>query len=79
MFDPEVGIDFPMLVHSGQAFRWERVVVAGEELTTTATVGDITERGGMGFYEFEIVTRDERDEPVATGHWRMLVRGREQS
>src|SRR6185503_18898555 len=23
MFDPEVGIDFAMLVHSGQDFRWE--------------------------------------------------------
>jgi acyl dehydratase len=79
LFDPEVGIDFPMLVHSGQDFRWERVVVAGEELTTTTTVAAISEKGGMGFYDFEAVSRDERGETVATGIWRMLVRGREQS
>lgn len=79
MFDPEVGIDFPMLVHSGQEFRWERVVVAGEELTTTTTVADISEKSGMGFYDFEIVTRDEQDALVVTGHWKMLVRGREQA
>lgn len=78
MFDPEVGIDFPMLVHSAQDFRWERVVVAGEELTSVTTVAEIAEKSGMGFYAFEIVSRDERGDVVASGVWRMLVRGREQ-
>jgi acyl dehydratase len=75
LFDPEVGIDFAMMVHSGQEFRWERVVVAGEEITTTTTVGDVAERGGMGFYEFEVVSRDQSGATVVTGLWKMLVRG----
>jgi acyl dehydratase len=75
LFDPEVGIDFAMMVHSGQDFRWERLVVAGEELTTTTTVAEIAERGGMGFYEFDVVTRDGDGEVVVTGRWKMLVRG----
>jgi acyl dehydratase len=75
VFDPEVGIDFPMLVHSGQEFRWERVVVAGEELTTATTVVDVAEKSGMGFFEFEAVTKDEAGAVVVTGLWKMLVRG----
>jgi acyl dehydratase len=75
LFDPEVGIDFAMMVHSGQEFRWERLVVAGEELTTTTTVAAISEKGGMGFYDFEVVTRDAAGEEVVTGLWKMLVRG----
>jgi acyl dehydratase len=75
LFDPEVGIDFAMMVHSGQDFRWERLVVAGEELTTTTSVASIAEKGGLGFYDFEVVTVDEAGEPVVTGIWKMLVRG----
>lgn len=75
LFDPEVGIDFAMLLHSGQEFRWERLVVAGEELTTTTTVASVAEKSGMGFFDFEVVTADEAGEPVVTGIWKMLVRG----
>lgn len=75
LFDPQVGIDFAMMVHSGQDFRWERLVVAGEELTTTTTVRAISEKGGLGFYDFEVVTVDEAGAPVVTGIWKMLVRG----
>jgi len=74
LFDPEVGIDFAMLVHSRQEFRWERVVVAGEELTTCAEVQGIEEKGGMGFYDFEAVTTDASGATVCTGIWKMIVR-----
>src|SRR5919204_3588302 len=50
LFDPEVGIDFSRLVHSGQEFTWGPLVVAGDEITTQLTVKDISERGGAGFY-----------------------------
>jgi acyl dehydratase len=75
LFDPEVGINFAMMVHSGQDFRWERVVVAGEELTSTASVQKIEEKGGMGFYDFEVVTKDGDGQTVCTGIWKMIVRG----
>ena len=75
LFDPEVGINFAMMVHSGQDFRWERVVVAGEELTTGAKVASIEEKGGMGFYDFEVVTQDAGGATVCTGNWKMIVRG----
>lgn len=75
IFDPEVGINFAMMVHSGQDFRWERVVVAGEEIATTASVLSIEEKGGMGFYDFEVVSKDEAGETVCTGIWKLIVRG----
>jgi acyl dehydratase len=75
LFDPEVGITFANMLHAGQEFAWGPLVVAGDEITTTTEVKDISERGGMEFYEFETVSRNERGETVCTGTWRQIVRG----
>src|SRR4051794_30324825 len=53
LFDPEVGIDFARMVHGGQAFTWGELVVAGDEITTTCTLKDVSERAGNGFFVFE--------------------------
>ena len=74
LFDPEVGIDFPRMLHGGQEFRWGPVVVAGDEIVTTTTVKDITTRGGMNFFVFETDSRNQRGETVCTGIWTNLVR-----
>jgi acyl dehydratase len=75
IFDPEVGLNFAMMVHGGQEFRWSSLVVGGDEITTTATVKEITERGGMGFYVFESVSKNQRDETTCVGTWTNIVRG----
>lgn len=75
IFDPEVGISFAMMVHGGQEFEWGPLVVAGDEITTTATVKGITERDGMGFYVFESVSTNQRGERVCKGTWTNIVRG----
>jgi acyl dehydratase len=75
MFDPEVGINFAMMVHGSQEFRWDRLVIAGDEVTTTASVKEISERGGMGFYVFETASENQRGETVCTGTWTNIVRG----
>jgi acyl dehydratase len=75
LFDPEVGIDYSRMVHGGQEFTWDSVVVAGDEVTTEAQVLDIAVRGGMGFYVFETRSRNQDDEPVCTGTWTNIVRG----
>lgn len=74
LFDPEVGIDFAHMVHGGQEFRWGPLVVAGDEITTTTTVKDVSERGGMGFYVFETASVNQRGETVVTGTWTNIVR-----
>jgi acyl dehydratase len=75
MFDPEVGINFAMMVHGSQEFRWDRLVIAGDEVTTTASVKEISERGGMGFYVFETASKNQRGETLCTGTWTNIVRG----
>lgn len=75
MFDPELAINFAMLVHGGQEFVWGPLVVAGDEITTTVTIKDISERGGMGFYIFESSSLNQRDETVVTATWTNIVRG----
>ena len=74
LFDPEVGIDFARMLHGGQEFRWGPVVVAGDEIATTTTVKDISERGGMNFFVFETDSRNQRGETVCTGLWTNIVR-----
>jgi acyl dehydratase len=75
LFDPDVGINFAMMLHGSQEFVWGPLVVAGDEITTTTTVKDISERGGMGFYVFESVSVNQTGETVCTGTWTNIVRG----
>jgi acyl dehydratase len=75
VLDPDVGINLAMMVHGSQEFRWGPVVVAGDEITTSASVKDIAERGGMSFYVFESVSENQRGETVCTGTWTNIVRG----
>jgi len=74
LFDPEVGIDFAHMVHGGQEFRWGPLVVAGDEITTTTTVTDVSERRGIGFYVFQTDSVNQRGETVVTGIWTNIVR-----
>jgi acyl dehydratase len=75
LFDPEVGIDFARLVHGGQEFTWGPLVVAGDEVTTTVTVKDITARNDTGFYVFESVSVNQDGDTVCVGTWSNIVRG----
>jgi acyl dehydratase len=75
IFDPDVGINFAMMVHGGQEFEWGPVVVAGDEITTETSVKSIDERGGMGFYVFESGTTNQDGETVCTATWTNIVRG----
>ncbi len=74
LFDPDVGIDFPKMLHGGQEFIWGPVVVAGDEIATTTTVKDIATRGGMNFFVFETDSRNQRGETVCTGLWTNIVK-----
>ena len=77
LFDPELEIDFAHLVHGSQQFRWEQPVVAGDEVTTTLTVKDISERVGLRFDTFETTSVNQRGETTCVGTWSTIVRGEE--
>jgi acyl dehydratase len=75
IFDPDIELNFAMMVHGGQEFVWGPPVVAGDEIETTASVKDISERDGRGYYVFESVSRNQRGEEVCRGTWTNIVRG----
>lgn len=75
IFDPELELNFAMMVHGGQEFEWGPLVVAGDEITTTAGVKDIFERDGRGYYVLESVSLNQRGEQVCRGTWTNIVRG----
>ena len=75
IFDPDIELNLPMMVHGGQEFEWGPLVVAGDEITTTASVKDIHERDGRGYYVFESISTNQRGEQVCRGTWTNIVRG----
>src|SRR3979411_271093 len=75
IFDPEIELNFAMMVHGGQEFTWGAPVVAGDEITTTTSVKDISEAEGRGYYVFESISTNPRGEEVCRGTWTNIVRG----
>jgi acyl dehydratase len=75
ILDPEVGINFPAMVHGGQEFVWGEPVCAGDVITTAATCKDISERDGKGFYVFESVSTNQDGAETVRATWTNIVRG----
>lgn len=75
IFDPDIELNFAMMVHGGQEFEWGPLVIAGDEITTTASVKDISEKDGRGYYVFESISVNQRGEQVCRGTWTDIVRG----
>jgi acyl dehydratase len=75
LFDPDVGIDFAMMVHGGQEFAWGEPVCSGDTISTATTVKDIFEKDGKGFYVFESVSTNQLGQGVVRGTWTNIVRG----
>jgi acyl dehydratase len=75
IFDPEIELNFAMMVHGAQDFEWGAPVVAGDEVTTVASVRDISEADGRGYYVFESISTNQRGEQVCRGTWTNIVRG----
>jgi acyl dehydratase len=75
VLDPEVGINFARMLHGGQEFVWGEPVCSGDTITTTTTLADLYERGGMEFYIFESVSVNQDGEETVRGTWTNIVRG----
>lgn len=72
--DPDAGIDYSRVVHGEQRFTHHRPITAGDELTAQTTVDSIRMAGGHAM----ITVRSEitaGEEPVATTHSTIVVRG----
>jgi len=74
VLDPEVGIDLMRMVHGGQEFVWGEPVCAGDTITTTTTVKDVSEKDGRKFFVFESVSTNQDGHEVVHGRWTNIVR-----
>jgi acyl dehydratase len=75
VLDPEVGINFVMMVHGGQEFVWSEPVCAGDTISTETRVADIHEKDGRAYYVFESVSTNQEGQEVVRGTWTNIVRG----
>jgi acyl dehydratase len=74
MLDPDLGMNFARVVHGSQEFDWGEPVVAGDVITTVATVKDLYEKGGMEFYVFETESKNQEGQATVKGTWTDIVR-----
>ncbi len=76
LFDPELKINFALLVYGAQAYEWGPLVIAGDEITTVMEVADISrrEQAGLTFYEIDSSASNQRGEQVCTGRITWIVR-----
>jgi acyl dehydratase len=70
----ESGLDFSRMVHGAQQFTWAEPVVAGDEITTEASLEEKNDRGGLEFYVFKTTSTNQRGELVSEGRWTNIVR-----
>ncbi|SBW28652.1 FAS1-like dehydratase domain-containing protein [Protofrankia symbiont of Coriaria ruscifolia] len=75
VLDPNLGLDFSLVVHSEQRYSLRRPVVAGDEIVVSATITDIRNAGRneLLISEYEFVTTG--GELVATGRTSLASRG----
>ncbi len=70
-----IGEALPRMVHGGQEFVWGEPVCAGDTISTEASVKEIYEKDGKGFYVFESVSENQDGAEVVRGTWTNIVRG----
>jgi acyl dehydratase len=75
--EPDGGIDFSRVVHGEQNFRFERPIVAGDELTATLRVASVKTLGGNAMVSAESAITDPSGALVVTAVSTLVVRGDE--
>jgi acyl dehydratase len=73
--DPELGINYAMVVHGEQRFEYARPISAGDVLTATSTISDIREAGGNVLISTRTDVSAESGEHVYTAHSILVERG----
>ena len=72
--DPELGLNYAMVVHGEQRFEYDRPIYAGDRLLTTTTITEIRSVGRNGFVTLrsDITTVD--GEPVCRAYCMLVER-----
>lgn len=79
LFDPELALNMPMLVHGEQEFEFFKVVKPGDKITTTSKIANIFQKqgrsGSLDFVVLESESKNQNGELVSKGKWTFVIRG----
>ncbi|MFI6481592.1 MaoC family dehydratase N-terminal domain-containing protein [Nonomuraea sp. NPDC050663] len=73
--DPDLGLNFAMVVHGEQRFEYTRPIYAGDELVTKATITDIRTAGRNELLTIRSEITTVGGEPVCTTYNTIVERG----
>jgi acyl dehydratase len=73
--DPELGINYAMVVHGEQRFEYSRQLLAGDVVTAQATISDIREAGRNTMLSTRTEIRTLDGEHICTAHSTLVERG----
>ncbi|MDH2429942.1 MaoC family dehydratase N-terminal domain-containing protein [Sphaerisporangium sp. TRM90804] len=73
--DPELGLDYSMVVHGMQRFEYARPVYAGDELLCTSTISEIRSVGRNEMLTIKSDVTTVAGEPVCTTYNTLVERG----
>jgi acyl dehydratase len=74
-FDPELALNFAMLVHGEQEFEWLKPIKPGDVITTTGKILDIAEKGNNDVVKYEARSKNQNGELVTIGRATFVIRG----
>ena len=75
MFDRELALNLPMLVHGEQEYEFIGVVRPGDVIITEAYVADIYEKGDKDFVVAGGISKKKSDGSIVTkGKWTFVIR-----
>lgn len=79
VLDPEVGLNFTMVVHYTQEFEWVKPVKPGDKVKNEAEITHIDVRENGGVLGWKTITRNQNGEEVVISKWEFFDRsaGRE--
>jgi acyl dehydratase len=75
VLDPDLGMNYAMVVHGGQEYEWRRPVRVGDELQATPRIADIYAKGPNEFLVTEAQIRDASGEVVVVTRSTLISRG----
>ena len=75
VLDPELGLNYALVVHGEQEYEWQRPLLVGETLRATPRIADIYSRGPNEFLVIEAEIEDEAGNAVGLSRSTLLSRG----
>jgi acyl dehydratase len=76
VLDPDLGLNYAMVVHGEQEYEWHRPVMVGDELTALPRISDMYARGPNEYLIIEAEVKDSRSgEVMVISRTTLLSRG----